>query len=532
MQLTVQEALEIYPLSEAKLVAGAAGTSRRMKSVNVMDAPDIADWVKSGELLFTTGFLLRDSHEDATKLLKKLHERGCAGLGVKLGRFWDSIPEAVMAEADRLNFPLLELPFQFTFSDQMNALFRAEYERSTKALQSVVSRQKELMQFALRKNAEASIFAGLSEILDCRIAVVGSRGHILYTNGEWEQEQGWMKGWPWKSAYARVKWDAGSCHRVPIRQLEEDFGFLLVFTESSISFKAEEGLFQQAAEVLAYYMNQTDQVHMSPTSQDEMKAVMMQYLNGRITASELAEYLESRRMSVCEGPYQCVLTTLEPEVFASHTLLKQLYHELQYNPLMKLNPARHFLVDTGILSIFSSVSGQDEGDKLARFLTNRFSDVIATQHTRGEPGPRFWISKQKTEQQGLQSAYQECVETRKLALRFAMKDTALQFDTLEFAYVFQHVPTEIMANYCSKLLEPLVREDPNELLMHTLEAFVEHDGLINEAAKQLYVHRNTVTYRMEKISALLQMDFKKTNDLLKLKMVFTFRKFLKQQKAH
>jgi len=61
--------------------------------------------------------------------------------------------------------------------------------------------------------------------------------------------------------------------------------------------------------------------------------------------------------------------------------------------------------------------------------------------------------------------------------------------------------------------------------MNTLESFIENDGLINEAAKQLFVHRNTITYRMEKIGSLLQMDFKKTNDLLKLKLVFTFRKF-------
>jgi len=45
------------------------------------------------------------------------------------------------------------------------------------------------------------------------------------------------------------------------------------------------------------------------------------------------------------------------------------------------------------------------------------------------------------------------------------------------------------------------------------------------------VHRNTVTYRMEKVGSLLQMDFKKTNDLLKLKLVFTFRKFVRDKTA-
>ncbi|MFB5265558.1 PucR family transcriptional regulator [Paenibacillus enshidis] len=527
MRLTVKEALSIYPLSEAKLVAGSEGTMRMMKSVNVMDAPDIADWIKNGEMLFTTGFIFKDSQEGVMRLLQRLDERGCAGLGVKLGRFWQHIPEQVIEEADRLKFPLLELPFQFTFSDQMDALFRAEYERSTKALQSIVDRQKRLMQFALRKGTDPNVFAGLSEVLGCRLAVIGSRGHVLFANTDEGAQPGLMQGWPWKPMYSKTKWRAGLCHRMPIRQQEEEYGFLLVFTESPHSPRSEEGLYQQAAEVLAYYMDLTYREHIHPTVQDEMKTVMMQYLNSKISSSDLVSYTAGKGVSLAEGAYQCVLTTLEPAAFSSQKLLKQIHRELQYNPLMQLSSAHHFHVDQGILSIYSCPTGKDSGERLVKFLSSRFSDIIESQRAKNEPEPRFWISKMKPGLAQLREAYQECLETRKLAIRFGMEDTALQFDTLEFAYVYQHVPAEVMSNYCDKLLEPLLRDgEANHMLMLTLEAFIEHDGLINEAAKRLYVHRNTVTYRMDKIAGLLQMDFKKNNDLLKLKMAFTFRKFL------
>lgn len=49
MHLTVEEALSIYPLSEAKLIAGSKGKHRIVKSINVMDAPDISDWIKEGK---------------------------------------------------------------------------------------------------------------------------------------------------------------------------------------------------------------------------------------------------------------------------------------------------------------------------------------------------------------------------------------------------------------------------------------------------------------------------------------------------
>ncbi|NMI05325.1 PucR family transcriptional regulator [Paenibacillus sp. SZ31] len=532
MQLTVKEALQVYPLSEAKLVAGGEGTSRMMKSVNVMDAPDIADWIKSGEMLFTTAFIMKDSETDALRLMRRLNERGCAGLGIKLGRFWQSIPQGIVEEADRLRLPLLELPFQFTFSDQMNALFKAEHERSNRLLHEVVQKQKKLMQFALQQQPHRNVFAELATVLNYPLAVIGSRGHVLY-GSEGIAGDAVTQGWPWKSVMHRVKWNQGSCHRVPIKQNDEEYGSLLVFTDSALSLRAEEELFQQAADVLAFYMDMTYREHINPTVQDEMRTLLSQYLDNKMTVQELTTMSENKGVHLFQGTYQCVLITLEPTMFAEGKLLKQIHRELQYNPLMQFTASQHFQIEDGILSIYTCPTGRDYGEELSSFLLNRFGDVLAAQEAKGAPAPRFWISKMKHEPKSLREAYQECLDTRQLARRFGMKDRALQFEMLEFAYVFQHVPDNIMENYCNKVLEPLLARDgdPNQVLMNTLESFIENDGLINEAAKQLFVHRNTVTYRMEKVGSLLQMDFKKTNDLLKLKLVFTFRKFVRDKVA-
>lgn len=533
MQLTVNEALGIYPLSEAKLVAGAQGGARIIKSVNVMDAPDIAEWIKSGELLFTTAFVMKDSEDEAVMLLRKLHERGCAGLGIKLGRFWEHIPNQIVEEANHLGLPLIELPFQFTFSDQMNALFKAEYERNTKTLQTVVEKQKKLMQFALNQDHKKDVFAKLVSIIGHPIAVIGSRGHLLFASEE-TKDLNVQQGWPYKPMFQRVKWDHGSCYRVPITQKDEDFGFLLIYTDGAYALKEEEELFQQAAEVLAYDMDMTYREHINPTLQDEMCLVMKQYLERKINGDELVRRSEGYGIQLFQGNYQCVLTTVEPEIFADGKLLKQIHRELQYNPMMQLTNSSHIKIDGGILSIYTCPAGKDYGEELSRFLLSRFEDMIEPGKTAGGSMPRFWISKMKYEPKSLREAYQECLDTRALAARFGMKEVALQFETLEFAYLFSHVPESVMENYCNKVLEPLQMEggDPSQILMNTLEVFIENDGLINEAAKQLFVHRNTITYRMDKISTLLQMDLKKSNDLLKLKLVFTFRNYLQAHESN
>ena len=85
----------------------------------------------------------------------------------------------------------------------------------------------------------------------------------------------------------RVKWNQGSCHRVPIKQNDEEYGSLLVFTDSALSLRAEEELFQQAADVLAFYMDMTYREHMNPTVQDEMRTLLPQYLDNKMTVQEL-----------------------------------------------------------------------------------------------------------------------------------------------------------------------------------------------------------------------------------------------------
>ncbi|WP_240353359.1 PucR family transcriptional regulator [Cohnella algarum] len=73
-----------------------------------------------------------------------------------------------------------------------------------------------------------------------------------------------------------------------------------------------------------------------------------------------------------------------------------------------------------------------------------------------------------------------------------------------------------------------MNKDPEYVqeMLRTLETYLENDGQLNETAKKLFIHRNTATYRIEKLGELLDVDFKRINDLLRLKMAFLFRKRL------
>lgn len=56
----------------------------------------------------------------------------------------------------------------------------------------------------------------------------------------------------------------------------------------------------------------------------------------------------------------------------------------------------------------------------------------------------------------------------------------------------------------------------------TLEAYMENELDVREAAARLHIHRNTLLYRLDKISRQFDLDYRKFNDLLILKLMLAF----------
>ncbi|ULL14586.1 PucR family transcriptional regulator [Paenibacillus sp. H1-7] len=527
MHLTVEQALSIFPLSEGKLIAGRSGTSRIVKSVNVMDAPDITDWIKDGEMLFTTAYLMKDRPADAVQLLRKLDQRGSAGLGIKLGRFWTEVPEAILEEADRLAFPLIELPFQFTFSDQMNGLFQAEMQRNTRVLHSVLDKQKKLMRFALKSDHISDFFHTIMGIIGYSIAVVNYRGHVLF-NATPLAEARLTRGWPWKDAGKWIYTEDGRCFRVPLTEKDECVGYAMFYTMEDQLMKVEEGLFLQAAEIISYHISFIYKEYTENTIQNDLGTLMSRYLKGDGTLKTLMDGAERLGIPLLRGPYQCVLTAVGPlkGEGGRERLLRSIREELQCHPELKGLQVLHFHLEEGMFSLYPADSFPGHG-KLSAILTACMNGAADT--SREWRGVRVCVSNKKKRPESLQEAYGECAGVFGLAEKLGLKDMVVQFETVEFSYLFQHLPRESMATFCEEVLDALLSKDPDysQEMLRTLEAFIENDGQINETAKQLFIHRNTAAYRLEKIGEILEVDFKNVNDLLRLKLVFVFRQMLK-----
>jgi purine catabolism regulator len=526
MYLTVEDALTIYPLSEGKLTAGRKGLRRIVKSVNVMDAPDISDWVREGDILFTTAYLMKDDPAEGVRLLRKLAAKGAAGIGIKLGRFWTSVPEDMLEEADRLGFPLIELPFPFTFSDQMKGLFNAELQKNTRLLHGVLDKQKELIRFALAPDGTGEMFKRIDSILGTPLAVIGLRGQVLF-NSLPPEELVLLKNRPQKKTTHWIRTDSGKLLCIPLKSAktgEDDVGCAVFHTPGGMPLKEEEGLFHQAAEIISHHLNAIEHAHMEQATQNEFASLLKNYLKQHVSIETLLECAIRLCIPFGNVPYLCVLTSLSSASLPKQErLLRTIRQELQYHPLLKGKSTLHFQIEGAILSIYPAGSATD-GGKLADLLSRVFGDIAA------EAGGslRITVSQAKHKPDHLDKAYRECRDALETADRLRLEHFVVEFGSVEMAFIFQSVPFDKMRRFVDMTLSPLFDKAPDssQELLRTLELYIENNGQINETAKQLFIHRNTAAYRLEKIEELLQVDFKSYPNLLKLKLMLLFKRML------
>lgn len=89
---------------------------------------------------------------------------------------------------------------------------------------------------------------------------------------------------------------------------------------------------------------------------------------------------------------------------------------------------------------------------------------------------------------------------------------------------------EVLDEYYNKTIKPLADYDAHNdsNLLEVLECYVKNNGSVQDTAEELFVHRNTINYKMKKIESLLQTDinrFDVRNELTLGIMVEKIRKF-------
>lgn len=139
MSITVEEAMNIGGLARCRIVAGKQGVMRRIEHIAVMEVPDVIQWLKGKELLLTSLFSIKDEPRAMEQLVRQLQQKGSAALAVKTSRHIERIPDCILSEGDRLQFPIIQVAHEVSYLDIMTPLMHtiftgpAEQQRDLEA---------------------------------------------------------------------------------------------------------------------------------------------------------------------------------------------------------------------------------------------------------------------------------------------------------------------------------------------------------------------------------------------------------------
>jgi len=90
-------------------------------------------------------------------------------------------------------------------------------------------------------------------------------------------------------------------------------------------------------------------------------------------------------------------------------------------------------------------------------------------------------------------------------------------DTAIYEFI-DNIDRDTQARFAEDNLKQLIGQDGNPELIKTLAVFLYCGGQISEAAERLFIHRNTLNYRLDKISALLGCDVRQPRNRSRLEI--------------
>src|SRR5438128_1259597 len=173
---TVREAMRSV-LSAAKLVAGAEGLDRQVEWVRLMETPEVQP--RAGDLMFTSGFPIKDDLDAQIRLVGRIAEGGGAGLVVRPLPYLRKLPPEMVSEADRLQVPLFTIPSDVQFVDLMSPLLERIINAEHWRLKRSMEIHRRFTELVLDGKGVNEICRTLADLLESAVSVEDASFHLL-----------------------------------------------------------------------------------------------------------------------------------------------------------------------------------------------------------------------------------------------------------------------------------------------------------------------------------------------------------------
>jgi purine catabolism regulator len=523
--VAVQEVLQLPALRGVRVIAGAAGLSRRVRYVNVMEVPDILDWVKPDELLLTTAYPLRDDRSRLAELVPRLAEHGLAGLAVKPARYIAEVPAVMRSAADQLDFPLLELPPETALADIINAVLSLILNAQALRLERSAAIHERFTQIVLNGGGLPELVGVLAEVVNRPAGIVDRGGRLLAHSSSFPQLDGdgalavpefsdqltWMD---LDAAGARC-----SVALQPVLTGLDPDAAVLVLADPGDLGDDDLMAIERAAVVTALRLAQERIV---AAADERFRAVCLDEL---VTGHVADDAVVRERALAFGWDLSCPRAVLVAEVDA---IGGRPFAELAGTPRESWTLRRLVEAARGALGPQAIVWERSSG--LAALVSAEGSLVggaarLKESACRRVDGAELSIGVGQVYADPLQlrNSYSEAVRALDTARRARGAGQIASFAELGLERLLLSCPDVELRAFVAETLGPLVQYEsrhPGCNLIHSLQTFLAHGRSVADTARALYVHYNTIRYRLDRVQMLLGPVVDDPERCLRLELAF------------
>jgi purine catabolism regulator len=156
---------------------------RVVRGAHAIDLAQPGPWIGSGYVVLTTGIALRGSVERQREFVHGVADADGAALGFGVDVVFKTIPRPMFDAAEERGLALFNVPYEVPFRDIIRFVTASTLRDEAAQLAWVIAIQDDLLALVERASAEQEIADRLGGLLDARVALFAPDGRVLAVTG-------------------------------------------------------------------------------------------------------------------------------------------------------------------------------------------------------------------------------------------------------------------------------------------------------------------------------------------------------------
>ncbi len=131
----------------------------------------------------------------------------------------------------------------------------------------------------------------------------------------------------------------------------------------------------------------------------------------------------------------------------------------------------------------------------------------------------------------LADSYKEAQTAIDVGKVFDTEKSIINYENLGIGRLIYQLPTTLCEIFLSEVFKKNAIDSLDQETLFTINKFFENNLNVSETSRKLFVHRNTLVYRLEKIKKLTGLDLRQFDHAIVFKVALMVRKYLSSREA-